>query len=382
MDRGSPSLHSAQGLLPRSGSDVAALRVALVGCGFWAAQAHLPALRELPEVEVVACVGRDDEEARTFATAQGIASGYASIDQLLAKEPLDALVVSTPDDLHVGAVEAAFGAGIAVFCEKPLANLASEAWRLTQMLEDAGVVATVGYSFRYSPAVQALRGDFRSGALGTAWLVELYEYNAQFHPRGGKPMNWKGDPRHARAGALFEYGSHAVDIAHWIVGPAERVVSAQSRVLQGARLDDVATVLMDFGAPTLGTLTCGWVLAGEPPGLRVRVHGSEGAAEAVLDQSLPGGEAYRRLSVDGRPVAERELPFQPELGRSRYAVHHLGDFCRALRGHPPIFSQTMPTFEEAARVQTVLDTVLEATDLWRHTGISELGHLDTRSSCN
>jgi predicted dehydrogenase len=361
---------------------MATLRVALVGCGFWAAQAHLPALRELPETEVVACVGRNDEEALTFAAAQGIAAGYASIDELLAKEPLDALVVSTPDDLHVGAVEAAFDAGIAVFCEKPLANRASEAWRLTQMLADAGVVSTVGYSFRYSAAVQALRDDFRSGALGTPWLVELYEYNAQFHPRGGKPMNWKGDPRHARAGALFEYGSHAVDIAQWIVGPVERVVSAQSRVLQGARLDDVSTALMDFGAPTLGTLTCGWVLAGEAPGLRVRVHGSEGAAEAVLDQALPGGEAYRRLSVDGRPVVERDLPLQPELGRSRYAVHHLGDFCRALRGHPLVFSQTMPTFAEAARVQTVLDTVLEATERWRETGISGPSCLDSRSPRN
>ena len=354
------------------------LHVALVGCGFWAAQAHLPALRELPEVQVVACVGRDDDEAGAFAAAQGIASAYVSLDELLAKESLDALVISTPDDLHVAGVEAAFGAGIGVFCEKPLANVASEAWRVTRMGADAGVVATVGYSFRYSAAVQALRDDFRSGALGTPWLVELYEYNAQFHPRGGKPMNWKGDPRHARAGALFEYGSHAVDIAQWIVGPVERVVSGQSRVLPGARLDDVSTVLMDFGGPTLGTLTCGWVLAGEAPGLRVRLHGSEGAAEALLDQTLDGGEVYRRLSVDGRPVSERELPFQPEFGRSRYAVHHLGDFCRALRGGPPVFGETMPTFEEAAGVQTLLDTVLEATDRWRETGVAQPNCLDIR----
>jgi predicted dehydrogenase len=345
------------------------VRAALVGCGFWAAEAHLPALRELHRVEVVACVGRDDDEAAAFAAAQSIASPYASVAELLAKEPLDALVISTPDDLHIAAVEAAIAAGIGVFCEKPLANLASEAWRVAELGADARLVATVGYSFRYSPAIQALREDFRSGAFGVPWLIELYEYNAQFHPSGGKPMNWKGDPRHARAGALFEYGSHAVDIAQWILGPVQRVVTGQSRVLPGAQLDDVSTVMMDFGAPTLGTLTCGWVLAGGAPGLRVRLHGSAGAAEAVLDDALDGGEAYRRLAVDGGRAEERKLPVQPQYGHSRYAVHHLGDFCRAVRGDPPAFAGTMPTLTEAARVQAVLDTVIEATDQWRDIGI-------------
>lgn len=346
------------------------VRVALVGCGMWAAEAHLPALRALPEVEVVACVGRDADEAAAFAATHAIASPRASVVELLANQHLDALVISTPDDLHIATVEAALAAGIGVFCEKPLANLASEARHVAQLGADTGIVATVGYSFRYSAAIQALRDDFRSGALGVPWLVELYEYNAQFHPCGGKPMNWKGDPQHARAGALFEYGSHAVDIAQWIIGPVRRVVTGQNRVLPGARLDDVTVVMMDFGPATLGTLTCGWVLAGGAPGMRVRVHGSAGAAEAVLDDALDGGEAYRRLPVDGGRAQERELPVQPQHGHSRYAIHHLGDFCRALRGDQPVFAGTMPTLAEAARVQEVLDAVLQATDQWRDVGIS------------
>src|SRR5262249_13088404 len=152
--------------------------------------------------------------------------------------PIDLLVVAAPDDAHPAATRAGLLAGAAVYCEKPLANEASVARELAELAETTRRPAAGGYSFRYNPAVQALKADIRAGQLGRPWLIELFEHNPQFHPRLGKAMNWKGDPAKAGAGALFEYGSHAVDLAAWLVGPIRRVSTSFARVLPGARLDD------------------------------------------------------------------------------------------------------------------------------------------------
>lgn len=337
-------------------------RVGIVGCGFWATEAHLPALRALPGVQVTACAGQDEADARSFAARHGVPHWFASGEDLIASGSVDAVTVASPDDVHPGAVMAALEAGVPVFCEKPLANTAATARLLADEQERTQVSATVGFSFRYSPAVQQLRRDLAAGRLGEPWLAEMFEYNSQFHPRFGKPMTWKGDPSRAGAGALFEYGSHAFDLAQWLIGPISRVSSHLSRVLPGARLDDIATVQLDFVGPCAGVLVCGWVLAGGIPGVRIRLHGSEGAAEAELSEALPGGERYRRLSLDGGQPDEVRLDAEAG-GRSGYARRHLGNFL----GLAPAGSAdpaTIPTLAQAAGVQRVLEAAAEATECW------------------
>lgn len=341
------------------------MKVAILGTGFWARYAHLPALRTLPDVDVVACVGRTPERGRAFAAEHGVPAVHESVEALIASSDRpDMLLIAAPDNVHPAASTAAIEAGIPVFCEKPLANEAEVAHRLAELSRTRGVSATVGYSFRYGPAVQALRADLVSGRLGSPWLLELFEYNAQFHPANGKPMNWKGDPAMAAAGALYEYGSHIVDIAGWLAGPVEAVSTSFARVLPGARLDDIATLQMRLARPAIGILVAGWVLTGSIPGIRIRLHGSDGLGEVELNQALPGEQAYRRYALDGS--LREEVPLEP-LGPSgpAYARRHLTDFIAAIRGEPAPYVGTLPTFDDGARVQDVLETALHATEEWR-----------------
>jgi predicted dehydrogenase len=340
------------------------IRAAILGTGFWAQTAHVPGLRGISDLELVACVGRTAESADRFAAAEGIPYAYDSLDRLLeSTECPDLLVVAGPDDIHPAATTAALRAGVAVFCEKPLANTAVVAEELASLAELTGVPATVGYSFRYGPAVQALKRDVASGRLGQPWLLELFEYNAQFHPRLGKPMNWKGDPAHAAAGALYEYGSHVVDLTAWLAGPVREVSTSLTRVLPGARLDDIATIQIRLAGPAIGVLVCGWVLSGSIPGIRVRLHGSEGLGEVEMSQTLHGYQVYRRYELDGSVREEVEL--EP-LGdpRSAYALRHLTDFVARVRGDRPTHEGTLPTLADGARVQRVLEAALGATKRW------------------
>src|SRR3954447_17737030 len=103
------------------------IRVAILGVGFWARNAHVPGLRALPEVELVACAGATLEEGRAFAAEHQIPAAYESLEQLLDEAKPSVLAIVAPDDVHAPAATAALERGIAVFCEKPLENDAATA---------------------------------------------------------------------------------------------------------------------------------------------------------------------------------------------------------------------------------------------------------------
>lgn len=340
------------------------LRCGLVGTGHWTRTALLPALRTLNGVTVTACVAGTLDEAAAFAAAEGAGRAHAALDDMLsgADRP-DMVVVATPDHTHAGFVTQALRAGVAVYCEKPLANDLASAVTLARLAEATAVPATVGYAFRFDPAVQALKRDIAAGRLGEPWLIELSEHNPQFHPAGGKPMNWKGDPAQAGGGALFEYGSHVVDLAAWLVGPVAAVSSHLQRVRPGARLDDIATLQMSFVNGAGGMLVAGWVLDGGFPGIRIRLHGARGLAEVRVDHRLPAGQSYAVTEPFGAGPVEQ--PLEAMVGVETDAPRrHLASFVASLHaGAAP--DETLPTLREGAHVQAVLEAALNATAAWQ-----------------
>jgi predicted dehydrogenase len=333
----------------------------MVGTGDWASASLGPALRALPGVVIAACASPDMAQARRFAHALQVPRVYPGIDELLAGEPdLQVLVVSTPDDHHAVAIRRAAAAGIAVYCEKPLAASAADAADLEEAVVSAGIPATIGFSFRYASAVQRLRSDLRAGLLGTPWLIELYELNPQFHPVAGRPLTWKGDPRHAGGGALFEYGAHVLDLGSWLLGPVADVTASFTTVIPGATLDDIAALQLRYESGVLGTLLTSWVLAGGFPGIRVRLHGSGGVAEAVLGAAAEDGERYVRRGASGELVSDLDLTARAP-GKDACARRHLRDFTAFAGSSPLRYPDTMPTIPDALHVQYVLDTALRAT---------------------
>jgi predicted dehydrogenase len=348
------------------------IRAAIIGTGQWAQRALVPALKAQPNVELIACVGETQSLASVFAAAQHIPAAFGGIDDLLASpQRPDLLVVATPDDVHAPATRAALTAGIAVYCEKPLANDVTTAWELADLARLHKGIGTVGYSFRYSPAIRALRIDLMAGLLGEPWLIELYEHNPQFHPKYGKPMNWKGDPKRAAAGALFEYGSHAVDLAGWLLGRTIAVSTNTATVVPGSHLDDIATLQLRFESGAIGTLVCGWVLSGNFPGIRIRLHGSEGLGEVRLSEAIPGGEEYRRLPLDGG--TGECVPIEPLVDTiSAYARRHIADFAAVIAQGPIARAGTLPTLQDGALVQDVLDAAIRGTAGWASVCVREV----------
>lgn len=355
------------------------LRVGIVGTGHWATEAHIPGFQTCPGVVVAAICSRTRQRGEEAARVFGVLNVYTSPDVMIAEEDLDLVSIVTPDDCHAAAAEAAIAAGVAILCEKPLARTYPEARALADAARAAGVQTKVGFTMRYAPAMLRLQELVAGGDLGRPYLLQLFLQNGQFLDPG-KPRHWKMTREQAGGGAVVEYGIHGLDLANWLLGPPVRV-SAAGRTWIPERpafvgggpvavdVDDSCVWLMEFAGGALGVCHAGWATVGRAPGLELRIYGSDGAAQVVLSDDLPGSEILRVATADDQRFMPTDiparlatpLPFDAPWWR-RFHHNLISHFVDEIRDQTP----REPTFEAGARAQEALEGVLSsmATDQW------------------
>ncbi len=131
------------------------LRVGIVGGGLVAQVEHLPNLIALADLFNVVGVADPSKAVRTHLTKRYGVTAFATADALLA-EPLDCVVIATPDAYHADLIVAALERGLHVFCEKPLCYSVADAQRIRAARDSAGRIVQVGYMKRFDPAYRAL----------------------------------------------------------------------------------------------------------------------------------------------------------------------------------------------------------------------------------
>ncbi|HVX23148.1 MAG TPA: Gfo/Idh/MocA family oxidoreductase [Acidimicrobiales bacterium] len=145
------------------------VRVGLIGANpdrGWALAAHLPALRQLPEYEVVAVATSREETARRSLEVYGAVRAYPSSAELIEDPDVDLVVLTVKVPLHAGIVGAALDAGKDVLCEWPLGNRLAEAEGLLDQARRAKVRHFIGLQARAAPAVRYLRHLVADGYVG------------------------------------------------------------------------------------------------------------------------------------------------------------------------------------------------------------------------
>ena len=130
------------------------VRVGVLGAGAWAEFAHLPGFKRDTRCELVAIADPIRERAAAFAEKFGIPHVYDSHEELIAREDLDLVDVCTPSATHFELSWAALEAGKHVLCEKPVAYDYADTLRAAELARSKGVKTKLGFTFRYSPAMQ------------------------------------------------------------------------------------------------------------------------------------------------------------------------------------------------------------------------------------
>jgi predicted dehydrogenase len=201
------------------------------------------------------------------------------------KDGIDAVAIVTPNHAHAAAARAFLKAGIHVICDKPLTTTRREADQLAKLAQEAGTIFAVTHNYTGYPLVRQARAMVKAGELGAIRVVQV-EYAQDWlatrvEETGSKQAEWRTDPaRSGPAGAVGDIGTHAFNLAEFVVGDSIESLSAELHTfVEGRRLDDNAHMMLRFASGAKGMLWCSQVATGLENGLRLRVYGEKAGLE-------------------------------------------------------------------------------------------------------
>ena len=328
--------------------------VAVIGAGM-AGRSHAASYRTastlygegLPEVRLVAVADVNP----AFATDTARRFGYERAEtgwEAVAEAPdVDVVSVVVANPLHREIVEGLLAAGKHVLCEKPMAPTVEDAEAMVAAAKASGRETGVGFVFRRSPAIAAIRDQVASGAIGRPLHFNgHYWCDYGVDPRA--PMSWryKGGPG---SGALSDIGSHLIDLAEFVCGPIQSVRGAALPTIIGERAvplgaavghaaaelsdvtepvenEDLVSFTASFASGAAGTLSASRVAYGLANSLGFEVFTERGAATFDLARAgefgfadpAPAGptQGYRQVLVGpAHPYLTGGLPMDfPGVG--------------------------------------------------------------------
>jgi predicted dehydrogenase len=298
--------------------------VAVIGAGM-AGRAHAAGYRSastlydggLPEVRLVAVADANPAFAADTARRFGFERAETDWQAVAEAADIDVVSVVVANPLHRRMAEGLLAAGKHVLCEKPMAPSVEDAEAMVAAADASGLQAGVGFVFRRSPAINAVRDQIDSGAIGRPLHFNGH-YWCDYGVDPGGPMSWRYKGA-LGSGALSDIGSHLIDLGEFLCGPIQSVrgavlptVIAERALPLGAAVghaaaevsdvtepvenEDLATFTASFAAGTTGTFSVSRVAYGLPNSLGFEVFTESGAA--TFDLARAGEFGF----IDGKPA--------------------------------------------------------------------------------
>lgn len=341
------------------------VRVGVIGASF-ARKAYLPALRHVPDAEVVALASARMESATRAAQAFDVPHAYDDWQKMLTEHEFDLVCIATPTDTHAPMTLAALDAGAAVLCEKPTAMDADEARRMRDRARELGRVALLGHELRFNPNRKRVAELITSGAIGEVRHAHIANITSGWADPAARAQGDWWSLAERGGGRLGANGSHQVDLLRWWFGEVSAVLGRAVTMVPDrvdkdtgeawtATADDVVHMVLEMQRTPFADVFLSGVARHNMDNV-TQVFGSEGTilltnSDERLLLGRPGAE-FEDVSVQD-PNAQLE-----GVGSGIWNVSYVGlmqELCSAIReGRDPVGAST---FEDGLRNQMVLDAV-------------------------
>lgn len=261
---------------------------------------HAQAIKAVDGAHLVGVVSRSLERGREFAARHDAAVVTATVEEMVAREDVDVVCVTTPSGAHLEPALAAIAAGKQLVVEKPLEiSLA----RIDAMLDAAakkGVEIMPIFQNRFSAGALAVKAAVEAGRFGRMTLASCYVnwWRDETYYTGSP---WKGTQLMDGGGATMNQAIHGVDLLQWLAGKPEAVMAMKTRrVHTGIEVEDTAAAVVQFIGGALGTIEAstaawpGWALRIELCGEKGSVRLEDGViTEWKFRDEIPGDDVLR-----------------------------------------------------------------------------------------
>jgi predicted dehydrogenase len=292
------------------------LKVACLGMGWWS-DVLADAIVRSGKLEIVACYTRSEEKRAKFA-AKYDCRAAPSYDSILADRSIEAIINTTPNNVHLETTRAAAEAGKHVFLDKPIANTVDDGRAITEACRKARVVLALGYQRRREGHFRWIRKQIDDGVFGK--LVNA-EANISRDRLGKVDLgSWRYTAEGMPGGVMLQIGIHYIDVLEYLVGPIKAVSGSLAQLVLPGDNPDVASLLIEHQNGALSTLNASYASASEY--YVMNIYGKDASAYYDFHQGL-------RFLKRG---AEKSEPVQ--VPKVDTFVDELEEFAAAVRGGP------------------------------------------------
>ncbi|MCR6502266.1 Gfo/Idh/MocA family oxidoreductase [Shinella sp. CPCC 101442] len=250
--------------------------------------------------EIVSVMSTNAERGRAYADAQSIAKSVTTLADLLNDPDIDAVYISTTNELHRDQALAAAKAGKHILCEKPLAMSLEDAHSMVKAARDAGVVMATNHHLRNAATHGAMRAAIKAGRIGQPLSARVF--HAVYLPP--HLQGWRLDKPEAGGGVILDITVHDADTLRFVLdaNPVEAIAFSQAGGMGKAGLEDAVMGVLRFENGVIAQFHDGFTTKYAETGLEV--HGTDGSliGRNVMSQRAAGTVTLRDAN------GEQELP--------------------------------------------------------------------------
>ena len=327
---------------------------------------------EAPSVELRAVADLATDAAERLADGWGWGRVESDWRAITEAPDIDVVDISVPNSLHAEIAIAALANGKHVICEKPLARDLAGAEAMCRAAAGSSQVAQVCFYYRLWPAVAWAKQLVEAGAIGAVqhfrgWMLQDYAADA------AHDLGWRARADDAGAGALGDLGSHIIDIARFLCGEIEAVCARTRATVErpaaSGEIDDLVTMMVDFGGGASGVLEASWALRGHKCDLGFDLVGDTGAIrfgweraneiEVLAGDPADPANGFKRVLIGGaQPEVENFVAVSGQgMGYRDSFTIGLGQAVRAIGAGGPAAE---PSFAEGLAVARIVAAALES----------------------
>ena len=268
------------------------INVGMIGYKFMG-KAHSHAYFDMPKFFVSEAVpvmkaicGRDEKALKEAAEMYGWESYETDWREVVGRDDIDLVDISTPNNTHCEMAVSAARAGKHILCEKPLAMNVAEAKEMLDEVNGAGVKHMVCFNYRFVPAIGLAKRLIEEGRLG-----EIYHFRATYLQDWivdpGFPFVWRHQKEVSGSGAHGDLNAHIIDLARFLVGEVDEVVGMWETFIkeraddEGKKhkvtVDDATLFLARFKNGPIGSFEATRFATGRRNFNRIEINGSKGS---------------------------------------------------------------------------------------------------------
>ncbi len=313
------------------------LNLAVIGCGR-IAQTHLQAIGSLPQTNLVSVADINQEVVESVAQ-QFNCKPYRDYQEMIAREAIDIVCVCTPPVQHPQVSIDALSKGIHVLCEKPFAIDSASARAMVEKAKEKGLHISMASKFRFVKDIIKAKGIIESGLLGEIVLFEI-----TFCSRLNMQDRWSSNKAVSGGGVLIDNGSHAVDLARYLVGPIARVQAQHGKRIQKIEVEDTSMLFFESKNGVWGRVDLSWSIHKESD-FYIHVFGTDGMLSVGWKASR-----YRRSEKENWTV------FGEGYNKLQAFIDQHKNFIECVQGKGKLVIDAIDSLESVKVIETAYES--------------------------